>query len=218
MKEKQAIITLNYIINNDELYSLLRQICVASIRDYAKRMDIDFILMNNVNSRYDRTSNQLQCLEYLDYYDKIMYLDGDCYVPKLFNVNILDYVDEHEIGMQEAQKPYDYDDRYDCYIKYLFVILVVNKYTREFLIDYKYKHYTILNQYEEIYLNKILQSITNKLQVHDLPFLRTYYFIPKRHDTICHLWCNKTEMYRYKEFLINSLKKVILKNKNQSIS
>ena len=104
MKEKQAIITLNYVKNNDELYILLRQICVTSIRDYARRMNVDFVLMNNNNNRYDGTFNQLQCLDYLDYYEKILYLDGDCYVPKSFNIDILYRNYANLIGTQKKKQ------------------------------------------------------------------------------------------------------------------
>ena len=102
---KYLIISLNYINNNNELYTLLRQVCIPSIKDYAKRMNIDFVLMNNNNAKYIGTGNQLQCIEYLDYYDKIMYLDGDCYIPKSFNVNLVDYVNNNEIGMLRALSP-----------------------------------------------------------------------------------------------------------------
>ena len=201
---KQAIITLNYVKNNDELYTLLRQVCVTSIRDYAKRMDIDFILMNNNNDRYDGTVNQFQCLEYLDYYDKIMYIDGDCYIPKLFNINILDMVNMNEIGLSKILQPYDYNDIYDCYIKYPFVILVITKNTRNIFKPYLKNITIITDKYEEILLNKIMQSCEDKIAY--LPYFKTYYFIPLRHDIICHLLCNKNNIHKYKKILIDKLK------------
>ena len=137
MQEKQAIITLNYIINNDELYSLLRQVCVPSIRAYAKRMNIDFILMNNNNNIYNSKNKQLQCLEYLNYYDKILYIDGDCYIPKLFNINMFNRMNNNcksnnYIGMSKNLFP-TYHIKGNCHIYYPFVILLVDKVMGEFI-------------------------------------------------------------------------------------
>lgn len=96
---KYAVITLNFILNNDELYSLLRQVCVPSIRAYAKRMRYDFILMNNNTDKYTFKTKQLQCLDFLDYYDKILYIDGDCYIHKLFCIDLFNKTRNKNMGI-----------------------------------------------------------------------------------------------------------------------
>lgn len=66
-----------------------RCICAIYSRDYAKRINVDFILMNKNNDRMHNTWNQLQFLDYLKYYDRIAYIDGDCYIPKYCYHNFL---------------------------------------------------------------------------------------------------------------------------------
>ena len=89
MLEKLAIATLNYGYKENKWYQYMRDVFVSSIRDYAKRINVDFILMNNNNNRFIGTWNQLQFLDYLSYYDRIAYIDGDCYIPKYCYHNFL---------------------------------------------------------------------------------------------------------------------------------
>lgn len=99
MQEKQAIITLNYGYEINAWYKYMREVFIPSIRDYAKRINVDFILMNNNNSKYYNTWNQLQFMDYLDYYDRVMYIDGDCYVPKFNKLNFFEEVESDKIGV-----------------------------------------------------------------------------------------------------------------------
>ena len=89
MLEKLAIATLNYGYKENKWYQYMRDVFVPSIRDYAKRINVDFILMNKNNDRMCDTWNQLQFLDYLKYYDRIAYIDGDCYIPKYCYHNFL---------------------------------------------------------------------------------------------------------------------------------
>ena len=200
---KYLIISLNYINNNNELYTLLRQVCIPSIKDYAKRMNIDFVLMNNNNAKYIGTGNQLQCIEYLDYYDKIMYLDGDCYIPKSFNVNLLDYVNNNEIGMLRALSPL-YLKKQDCFINYPFVIFIIGKINKNLFISNDKDR---KNKKEEIFINKIIDKNKKLIYVRDIPYIISRYLIPKYNDKICHLLCNDEKIEKYKPILINQLKK-----------
>ena len=99
--EKLAIATLNYGYKKDKWYKYLRDQFIPSIRDYAKRINADFILMNNNNNRFIGTWNQLQFLDYLSYYDRIVYIDGDCYIPKYCYHNFFNNVPTNNIGLYE---------------------------------------------------------------------------------------------------------------------
>ena len=99
MQEKRAIITLNYGYKTNIMYKYMREVFIPSIRDYARRIQVDFILMNNNNSKYYDTWNQLQFMDYLDYYDRVMYIDGDCYIPKYFYCNFFEIVPHDKIGI-----------------------------------------------------------------------------------------------------------------------
>lgn len=127
MQEKQAIITLNYGYKTNMWYKYMRDLFIPSILQYAKRINVDFILMNNNNSKYFDTWNQLQFLEYLDYYDRVMYIDGDCYIPKLFRHNFFNKVDKAKIAAYKnvlAKKPL-------CNL--VFIILLIGKTNRKYL-------------------------------------------------------------------------------------
>ena len=124
MQEKQAIITLNYGYETNAWYKYMREVFIPSIKDYAKRINVDFILMNNNNSEYYNTWNQLQFLEYLDYYDRVMYIDGDCYISKFNKLNFFKIVSFDEIGLYKdifAKNPM-------C--NNVFIIMVIDKLNR----------------------------------------------------------------------------------------
>ena len=205
MIEKCAIISLNYIINNDELYTLLREICVHSIMKYAKRMSVDFILMNNNNNEYQGTSNQLQCIDYLFYYDKILYVDGDCYIPKNFNTHILNKIDNNVIGTTISRdSPFIVED--NCYLKYRFVIFCIHKNMSHWFSTDKNN---LIDLYEEIYINKIIQS--NNLNIKNLPYIHDIKYVPTRisNNTIYHFICNnKKRTHFYRNLIIKNIKKL----------
>ena len=127
MQEKQAIITLNYGYETNMWYKYMREVFIPSIRDYAKRINVDFILMNNNNSKYYNTWNQLQFTEYLDYYDRVMYIDGDCYIPKFKKINYFDKVDFNKIGIYKNI----YAPVYQCHSS--FILMLLSKINRYFL-------------------------------------------------------------------------------------
>lgn len=213
MKEKQAIITLNYVKNNDELYILLRQICVTSIRDYARRMNVDFVLMNNNNDRYDGTFNQLQCLDYLDYYEKILYLDGDCYVPKSFNIDILYRNYANLIGTQKKNKEdWLYIERDDCYLVYSFVIFCINRDMRHYFLTRRENRIDLC---EEIYINKVIKNNCLDKFTYNLPYILDSKFFPKKikNNKIYHFICNNMKTKFYRDILIKEMKEMLRRQK-----
>ena len=121
MPEKIAIATLNYGYKENKWYKYLRDQFIPSIRDYAKRINADFILMNNNNNRFIGTWNQLQFLDYLSYYDRIAYIDGDCYIPKYCYHNFFNNVPTNNIGLYE----YVFSEIKQC--NNTFVVMVLDK-------------------------------------------------------------------------------------------
>ena len=211
---KQAIITLNYVKNNDELYTLLRQVCVTSIRDYARRMNVDFILMNNNNDGYDGTFNQFQCLDYLDYYDKIMYIDGDCYIPKFFNTNILTKIDINSIGISPKNRnDWYYIEKIDCWSIYAFIIFCVHRNMRHYYLSCKEDRE---NRYEEIFLNIAIQRNQLESCIYDLSYIQDSKFFPKQIKTnkIYHFRCNDKDVKLYRDLLIKNLKQLKIKSRS----
>ena len=159
----------------------MREVFIPSIKDYAKRINVDFILMNNNNSKYYNTWNQLQFMDYLDYYDRVMYIDGDCYVPKLFRSNFFNKIDKCKIGLYKTpliRVP-------QCI--YTFTMMIINNKNRQYfpkpsLYEQKYKwerktsnYICLLNrpisiscyEREECYINECINryKITNKIAV-----------------------------------------------------
>ena len=141
MQEKQAIITLNYGYNENMWYKYMREIFIPSIKDYARRIQVDFILMNNNNNKYYNTWNQLQFLEYLDYYDRVMYIDGDCYIPKTFYYNYFNKVQQIKIAVSK-----DTFIKYPLPLQYLcnlsFIVMLLNNQNRYF-------YYSLPNIFEQ---------------------------------------------------------------------
>lgn len=127
MQEKQAIITLNYGYETNAWYKYMREVFVPSIQQYAKRINVDFILMNNNNEKYYKTWNQLQFMDYLDYYDRVMYIDGDCYIPKLFRQNFFNKIEKDKIGLYENTRAIEPQ----CNV--VFIAMLLNRTNRQFL-------------------------------------------------------------------------------------
>src|SRR5574344_904363 len=92
-----AIITLNFGYKDNFYYRFLKDHIVPTIKDYANRIDTDFICMDRKPEKYNGTWNQLQFLEYFDIYDNIMYIDGDCFIPNNYNLNVFDIYDKNYI-------------------------------------------------------------------------------------------------------------------------
>jgi hypothetical protein len=121
-KNKTAIITLNF--GELKFYKFLLDFAIPTMKDYADRIGSDFILMKDKPEKYNGTWNQLQCLEYLDYYDRICYFDGDIFINDKFNTNIFDIVPENYIGMEIHPH----------------IISKCNKIFSIFVVDKKYKN------------------------------------------------------------------------------
>ena len=192
---------MNYVKNNDSLYLTLREICVTSIKEYAKRLSVDFILMNNNNDRYDNKWNQLQSIEYLKYYDRIMYIDGDCYIPKYFNKNVFNLTKENEIGALV---------NINGYVNYIFTIL--SKSIHQIILDdFNIMGFNNIIQHfsnEEIFLNYIINK--NKLVVKNLPICDTRNIYScleniSNKNLILHLLCGKHIIFKQK--IINNIRK-----------
>ena len=186
MQEKQAIITLNYGYNKNMWYKYMREIFIPSIKDYAKRINVDFILMNNNNNKYFDTWNQLQFLEYLDYYDRVMYIDGDCYIPKLFRHNFFN-IPNNKIGLYKKQLP----ETFQC--NTVFVIMITQvQYKLYFTLptyheqQYKYEKFSnvpcIMGKYrkddncrvrEECYVNECINTHNLHPKIYYLTHLKT---------------------------------------------
>ena len=175
MQEKQAIITLNYGYETNAWYKYMREVFIPSIQQYAKRISVDFILMNNKNNRFYDTWNQLQFTEYLDYYDRVMYIDGDCYIPKLFRQNFFNKIEKEKIGLYENTKAIEPQ----CNL--VFIAMLLNKSNRHYLTPppvYEQKHkweskdsmcyfgkpiYNACYYGEECFINECI----NKFSIHD---------------------------------------------------
>lgn len=128
MLEKLAIATLNYGYEENKWYQYMRDVFVPSIRDYAKRINVDFILMNKNNDRMCDTWNQLQFLDYLKYYDRVMYIDGDFYIPKYFTYNYFEHTPTDKIGL------YIVDLENDKMCNFPFIVMILNKYDKDLFI------------------------------------------------------------------------------------
>lgn len=156
MQEKQAIITLNYGYEINAWYKYMREVFIPSIKDYAKRINVDFILMNNNNNKYYNTWNQLQFMDYLDYYDRVMYIDEDCYIPKLFRYNFFNKVDNDKIGLYEYITP----KVKQCNL--LFIIMILNKVNKIVLSPppnvYEQKYQYSNNGYHVCFMGKIMRD------------------------------------------------------------
>ena len=227
MQEKQAIITLNYGYETNAWYKYMREVFIPSIRDYARRIQVDFILMNNNNNKYFDTWNQLQFMDYLDYYDRVMYIDGDCYIPKLFRYNFFN-ISSDKIGLYKKQFP----ETYQCDM--VFVIMLVHAQYKLCFIPpiydeqkYKYEKFSnipcIMGKYrkddncrvrEECYINECVNKHNLKANIYYLTHLKTAphnYWLNKKmiHDesNIYHIQLN----VQIDE--IAHLDKLLLKNK-----
>ena len=128
MSEKLAIVTLNYGYEENKWYKYMRDVFVPSIRNYAKRINVDFILMNKNNDRLVDTWNQLQFLDYLKYYDRVMYIDGDFYIPKYFTYNYFEHTPTNKIGL------YIVDLENDKMCNFPFIVMILNKYDKDLFI------------------------------------------------------------------------------------
>ena len=176
MPEKIAIATLNYGYNKNLWYKYMRDMYIPSIRSYSKRINADFILMNNNNDRFIDTWNQLQFIEYLNYYDRVMYIDGDCYIPKYFNYNFFNNVTKNNIGLYQNIVP----EVLEC--KYTFVIMILDNFSKKYFTpppvnEQKHKWENISEyvclmgkpikdscyQREECYINECI----NRYKLHD---------------------------------------------------
>ena len=216
MQEKQAIITLNYGYETNMWYKYMREVFIPSIKDYAKRINVDFILMNNNNSKYYNTWNQLQFMDYLDYYDRVMYIDGDCYISKFNKLNFFKIVSFDEIGLYKdifAKNPI-------C--NNVFIVMVIDKSNRIYFTPlpsvYDQKHkWEISSEYicsfgrrmidacygdeecyinECIYLHKLKNKITHLINLKSIeysPFL-TKNMMSNKTDLIFHIKLQSTKI------------------------
>ena len=184
MIEKQAIITLNYGYETNIWYKYMRKVFIPSIRNYSKRIHADFILMNDNNDRYFHTWNQLQLLEYLDYYDRVMYIDGDCYIPKTFRYNFFNVVPHDNIGLFENTEPIEHQ----CNL--VFIVMLLSKINRIYFTpppvnEQKYKRTGKYNYCsfgkplefacygrEECYINECINKYNIKYKIKYLSYLK----------------------------------------------
>lgn len=98
---KYCVCTLHFNDYNNKYYSFLKEYAIPTIEAYAKRVGADFVLLDKNTEIYRGSWNQLRCLELLDSYDKIMYIDGDCFISESFSENIFDKVPYGCIGMEK---------------------------------------------------------------------------------------------------------------------
>ena len=185
MQEKQAIITLNYGYETNAWYKYMREVFIPSIQQYAKRINVDFILMNNNNEKYYKTWNQLQFMDYLDYYDRVMYIDGDCYIPINFRINFFNKINFENIGIYKNTNPLVSQ----CNL--IFVVVILSYINRQFFTpppvnvqNYKYQRNSDFICFmgkllknscyygEECYLNECINRYKLKEKIQYLTMLK----------------------------------------------
>lgn len=83
---RRAIYTINILNRENEIFD----VCVNSIKEYAKRIGVDFIERNSIQDH--KLSNEIDyeniimekfyIRELLNYYDRVLYLDADILIKK----------------------------------------------------------------------------------------------------------------------------------------
>lgn len=226
--EKLAIATLNYGYKEDKWYKYLRDQFIPSICDYAKRINVDFILMNDNNGRFTGTWNQLQFLDYLNYYDRIVYIDGDCFIPKFFRYNFFNVVPYNNIGLYENI----FSEVKQC--NHVFIVMVLNKYDRYLFtpppVNMQKIKYSETSGYicpigipiikrcyqrEECYINECINHHKLKKYITHLANLKTKYY--GYFLTSAMIYDKSNCFYHIKSSEINNkLKEVLTKSISQS--
>ncbi len=117
---KECICTLHYNLNNSKYYKFLYDYAIPTIRDYANRINKDFIILDPDFNRYNGIWNQLRCFDLLDKYDRVLYIDGDHFIENQMNLDLFSLLDIDQIGMEIH--PYK-----SSKCKYVFSMLLIHK-------------------------------------------------------------------------------------------
>jgi lipopolysaccharide biosynthesis glycosyltransferase len=96
---RKAIYTLNIPNRKNEIFD----VCVNSVREYAKRIGVDFIERNSIQDHRMSNKNDYENIimekfyiyTLLRYYDRILYLDADILIKKDAPDIFKDYSDEN---------------------------------------------------------------------------------------------------------------------------
>lgn len=185
----------------------MRNYFIPTIKEYAKRVKCDFILMNDYNARFYKTWNQLQCLEYLRYYDRILYIDGDIYIPKKNHVNFFNEVPYGKIGLYRVAKA----PKIKC-CKYTFVALLIDKNSLRYILPITQK-LPSYNYQKLLFDNKVLDkcmlgiSLKYSCYLNEECWLNEQIYRNKSFDKITYLSHLVDEPYIYLKFnkLINDM-------------
>ena len=121
--------TLNYGYETYPLYKFFRTYFIPTIKNYSERINSDFVLLDDSGSKYYGTWNQLKCFDLLEKYDRVLYFDGDCFIPKNFNINFFDKVEYGKIGTEISNQN-------NSICRYAFFVMLIDRENKKYFSNF----------------------------------------------------------------------------------